>query len=283
MRVLSRELSELDQGLWDARLTNSYILIDPSPDPSLAKYAHVNSAVASAFKTQVPSEITTRQGNTDTSNGPDDRHVGATHSGRAMPEIANKAYGEAWTARNPVGGVSSDRNAPADQLEHIPEVSEEEGTGHISQLKPGDADIATHPPETVGRRRGAERRQSNRPSRSTPSDAQEWIEPNASQLREHETLEGSSAATPNDAVSSNTAVFETEESEEPNRHGKGRRRSSVPREANKRRRTETPQARGQSPALSDVSRTKRVKTEEMDSSVSTPGRSSQKVTQAIPC
>ena len=61
-----------------------------------------------------------------------------------------------------------------------------------------------------------------------------------------------------------------------NRRGaRAARRSSVPRESNKRKRTATPQAqgsRGHSPTGSDRSRSKRVKTEEAETSIGTPSK-----------
>ena len=192
--------------------------------------------------------------------------------------------------------VSEDDTLGALLLEQLPEIPEEpEGDGEVEE---DVQDIGSGQPDTTRIPRAAsvkkvnktslnknakptlpERRSSVRATRHSISNISEVLNSGESSPTAEPDLSRALASTSVGVTKSSPsdATYELDASSElaGQKGGRSGKKQSVPRESNKRKRTTTPQAqhnRAVSPAHSDRSRSKRIKTEEAETSVGTPGK-----------
>lgn len=286
MRTLLQEMEDIQNGKWDDRLTAPYILMQPSEDPTKAIYAHKESSAAQPPVTNttggpaepapgsVLSPVSPVRRSSRSSRSPTRRSTATNDASHPSQEatIAEVAEREAEQAAEGLEDSMTEEAvqhpaATAEQLADIPEEAEEveavQGTSRKSTTK-----ASSKPPI-------AERRSSTRASRNSITNLSEIVTP---------TTSTSGSAVPpleeptEQAASPKSAAMEHDSSRDsqpstsaPKKGTRGSRRSSLPRDTSKRKRATTPlDARGPSPAVSDRSRNKRVKTEEPESSVGTP-------------
>jgi bromodomain-containing protein 8 len=286
-RTLLQEIEDIQNGAWDERLTSSYILLEASDDPAKARYAHSQStAVQPSLPTsaqvvepaaQQPASPVRRSSRS--SRSPTHKQTGIDNASASVegdPSIAQIADSEVKLAvdtSQPESDMASEvlvdaaKYPPEQALPDIPEEidSQEVGPVPTKTSKPASR-TATKPPI-------AERRSSTRTSRNSISNLSE-LAPIASTgaIASASAVEepADRAASPKSAAMEHDSSHDSQPSTA-RKGSRGTRRASLPRETNKRKRGTTPlDVRGPSPAISERSRNKRVKTEEPDSSVGTP-------------
>lgn len=295
MRRLSHEMTEIANGSFDEKLLQGYELAEADPEqPLRSRYRHRNAAAETSSPAghdagPGPPQLQDKKDDANFKKQQQQQGKGRKQADREAHQAGARDESRRESGvRTPTGLAEIAEEHEGNDLLHDSASLQQQGReasalvgGENANLKGASKAGSSSAPAKAGKPALVERRSSSRAANHRTSiggltpiaSIHEGLNESADSgaRRSPVTLEGDEQER-----SPKSAAMDRDES---SREGdqtlktsrRGARKSSVPRDQHqKRKRTATPQ-RGASPTLSDSSRSKRVKTEEPESSVGTPG------------